>query len=367
MKISTKRALIFILTFLATVIINSLFFAGVSSSIQPEKIAWLLDSFILSILLCFLLFLGIPSLVSYYVAFKLYRKDKKPQTKFALLITFIFAVLFFIFFKTAMQPKFAPYTLYEISEDEFAEPPATSSATPVDIFPSPFPTATFEFTPTNAPTSTPTRTPNPPRINISYPTEMQSIEMNTTQTFCMVDIPAGGDHSGVQRRHNINDSGWIGYSDTFTLCFNPQEGLNRIQLQYRNSYGDESTIYTRQFNFHRLEDITVTLSGQIYRDENCNGIRDGGEVNISIGATVNIWKPSYILFSTISSNSNGFFSFFTEIRENESITLFSTITSPFGYSGSPHYQEPSFTLNSNNRAASVDCPQVPNEFVGECY
>lgn len=105
--------------------------------------------------------------------------------------------------------------------------------------------------PTNTPTPPP-RTPNPPIINISYPTEMQSIEFTSPgQNFCIVDSPAGGNTEGVQRKHNLNDAGWTTYSDIFTLCFSPIEGLNRFQVQYRNKYGDESSTYTRQFNFHK--------------------------------------------------------------------------------------------------------------------
>lgn len=81
---------------------------------------------------------------------------------------------------------------------------------------------------------------------------MQSVEFTSSQQkFCVVDIPVGGDYSlGAQRRHNINDGGWSSYVDIFTLCFDPKEGLNRFSLQYKNKYGDESTTYTRQFNFH---------------------------------------------------------------------------------------------------------------------
>jgi hypothetical protein len=129
------------------------------------------------------------------------------------------------------------------------KPPQETSTPVLTSTPSLVPTST----PTNTPTPTPTpRPPNPPIINISYPLEMQYIEMGSGQTLCVVDTPVGGDTSGVQRKHNVNDGGWSGYTDMFTLCFDPIEGLNRFHLQYKNSYGDESTVYTRQFNFHRI-------------------------------------------------------------------------------------------------------------------
>lgn len=112
--------------------------------------------------------------------------------------------------------------------------------------------------PTNtpAPTNTPippTRTPNPPVITISYPTDQQTIEFtNSSQNFCLVDSPSGGNTEGIQRKHNLNNGSWTSYADLFTLCFEPNDGQNQIQLQYKNKYGDESSVYTRQFIFHRL-------------------------------------------------------------------------------------------------------------------
>lgn len=387
MKPSIKKYIIFISTFLGVIVTDYLFFVGIFSQIPTEKTAWLLDNFILSIILCFLLFLGLPCLISYYVAFKVFKAreeqliepieilNRKSQINFALIATFAFAILLFIFFKTAMQPQFTPYTFHEIKEGELAgssvmpSPSADMFSPTPTTFPTgpyqPTPTTTIGVTPTNTPT--PARTPNPPLINISYPSEMQSIEMGATQTLCVVDVPAGGDTSGLQRRHNINDQGWSGYVNHFTLCFDPKEGLNRISLQYKNSFGDESVVYTRQFNFHRLENITVTISGQIYRDENCNGVRNTGESNISVSTIVRMFKiPEFYIYGEVNSNSSGSFSFSTTIREDESITLQPIVQSPSGYKSNPNYESPSFTLNSSNRNASLDYPQVPNEFVGTC-
>ncbi len=113
--------------------------------------------------------------------------------------------------------------------------------------------------PTNKPKSTPTPTPtpeprqkNPPIINISYPSEMQDIAMDDSQSLCIVDSPAGGDTSGLQRKYDLNNDGWTSYKDMYTLCIEPEEGLNIIQLKYRNKYGDESSTYSVQFKFEKL-------------------------------------------------------------------------------------------------------------------
>lgn len=118
----------------------------------------------------------------------------------------------------------------------------------------PVPTQTPTFTPTNMPqpTVTPTRNPNPPQMKINYPTEGQYIELNTSyQTFCVVDVPDGGDQTGLQIRHNLGH-GWSDYVNlTITMCYLPDEGLNSLQLQYRNSHGEESPVYSVNFIFHK--------------------------------------------------------------------------------------------------------------------
>jgi len=150
--------------------------------------------------------------------------------------------------QTSSTPTIAPSSNLDLA------PIPTDQDENVSISPTSSPKSSANSTPTPVPTPTaiPTKIPNPPQISISYPSEMQSIEMTSGQQFCVVDIPAGGDTSGLKRRHNINDAGWTSYENMFTLCFSPNEGVNRIMLQYKNSYGEESTTYTRQFVFHRI-------------------------------------------------------------------------------------------------------------------
>jgi hypothetical protein len=249
------------------------------------------------------------------------------------------------------------------------EPTTTAGAKKSYTYPTP---NTARANPTLAPASTPTpipptRTPNPPLINITYPSEMQSISIIQDQTLCVVDVPAGGNTQGLQRKYQLNDGGWSSYASVFTLCLEPKEGLNRLQLQYKNGDGDESTMYTRQFNFHSIAEINISLNGQLYRDVNCNGIRDSGENGTGTTATINIFKmPEFYIYSTITSDSNGSYSFSGKINESDSLTLRPVPISPSGYKSNPHYTEPSITFSSSNRSSTVDMPQVPNENVGFC-
>ncbi len=124
--------------------------------------------------------------------------------------------------------------------------------------PTQVPTVTLTPTPSLSPTPTVTPTPtssphtsNPPQMNITYPTNGQSISMNSSQTFCVVDAPGGGDTSGLMRKQNINNAGWNDYQAFSTLCYSPPNGANTLQLQYKNQYGDESSVYSINFTFER--------------------------------------------------------------------------------------------------------------------
>lgn len=133
------------------------------------------------------------------------------------------------------QPTNMPAQIYIM-------PTQALSATPSS---SPTPTTTPAL-----PTSTPEPTMRPPIMNITYPTEGQSITMNSSQTLCVVDSP-GSNTTGLQKKENINNAGWTSYKDSYTTCIsNPNEGDNTIQLQYRNKDA-ESQIYTIHFTFHR--------------------------------------------------------------------------------------------------------------------
>lgn len=393
-----KSIIIFAVTFIIVAIADIAIFGGLGSQILVGKYEWILNDTILSLLLFFWMFIGMPSLVAYFIAFILLKKKKvevnngeinpqqnevseklleKKQFKIAVAATIILGILITAFIRWGTQPRFLPYTFHGVQPGELAEPTPTipyAFLTPGENFLSPTPTGRIQpnisASPTPktvlSPTSSP-RTPNPPIINISYPSEMQSINMTQSQTLCVVDVPAGGNTQGLQRKHQLNDGGWSSYTNLFTLCLEPKEGLNRLQIQYKNGDGDEPTMYTRQFNFHRIAEISISLNGQLFRDINCNGIRDSGEGGIGTTATINIFKiPELYIYNTINSDSNGSYSFSGKINESDTLTLRPIPVFPSGYKSNPHYTEPSITFSSSNRNTTVDIPQVPNENVGAC-
>lgn len=223
------------------------------------------------------------------------------------------------------------------------------------------------------PTTTPilpsptTHTSSPPIMNISYPSEGQYIEFtNSNQQFCLVDIPVSN-IVGLLKKHSINNGGWTSYAPPYTSCFTPNEGANIISLQYKNSYGDESGVYTRSFTFHRVQDITISINGQLYQDVNCNGSRDSGEGGISGSTTVNLFKiPEFYIYDSVTTDGSGSYSFSKVIGGNDLLSLQPISVAASGYTDKPHYTNPTVTLNSSNKSATIDIPQVPNANYSSC-
>jgi hypothetical protein len=312
-----------------------------------------------------------------------YKKNKR-----LLVVTLIFVSLLLTFsgiwgfsrFQKSNQEITDHTTLQEIApsklqnmDEEFAindesqanEASETVLGTPIPPTPT---TTTSTPKPTPIPTTTTTpRVPSPPIINISYPSEMQTISLEENKKLCIVDTPIGGNLEGIQRRDHITGNDWTPYYNMSTLCYFPKEGLNEIKLQYKNKYGDESQIYTRKFTYNKIRYIDISINGLLYRDENCNAIRDGGESGIGTVATVNVMQlPEYFIYKTVSTDSSGNYSVSGMIYENQSISLKPNPVSPSGYKSHPTYTTPTVTLNKDNRVVTIDIPQVPNENVGDC-
>jgi hypothetical protein len=218
-------------------------------------------------------------------------------------------------------------------------------------------------------TPTPTQKPkNPPVMKISFPSEdLLSITFTRQQTFCVVDVPISG--SATKRKHNINNTGWTQYAVLSTLCYDPAEGQNTLQLQYVSDDGTESEIYTRQFFFHRKQDVTISISGQLFSDDNCNDKRDSGEINIiNNTTTVNFFRrPEYYLYASINTNNDGTFSLSKTVDESEStsIALDVVYVAPSGYkiNASPT----TATLDKTSPSVSLELPLVPNSNIGFCF
>lgn len=188
---------------------------------------------------------------------------------------------------------------------------------------------------------------NPPQLKITYPSENQSITMNKQQTLCVVDVPVANTQ-GLQKKQNINGQGWTSYKEMFATCFDPKEDQNTLEFQYKNSGNSESQIYTRHFNFHRIQDITVTISGQVYKDSNCNNVRDNGETGVS-QMTVEMMQTDGLILVDTTTDSNGNYTLSKTIQEDQSITVI-----PVTLDHKMYFTPPSVTLNKNNPSVTIN-------------
>ena len=207
----------------------------------------------------------------------------------------------------------------------------------------------------NTPTNMPKQV-NPPVINITYPSDGQIITFTgSSQQLCIVDQPSGGNTTGLQRKVNINNGGWSSYTPISTLCFQPQDGQNSLQLQYKNGAGDESGIYQRQFMFHQNQNITVSLNGQAYNDQNCNNSKDTGEQGVG-RVNITIMETSGKVDGQVSTDGNGNYNFSETIAPDASVTL-----QPNRVDHTYNWNSPSpVTLNATNKSATLDIAIMPS-------
>lgn len=145
MKISLKELGIFAVSFLLTVVIIGLLFGGIISRIPTETLNNLplqIPSQALPVLLLLWAVVILPSLVAYWTAFKLYKRNihetevaaiRKYRVIFTIIATpvLVAAVMFSI--KVLSPPAFAPYTLHSVSEGELRPPPPSPTPPSYEI------------------------------------------------------------------------------------------------------------------------------------------------------------------------------------------------------------------------------------------
>lgn len=191
------------------------------------------------------------------------KKSKLFYFLVGLIILFVLTVgaVSAVYISKSLKPKPnpAPVTKAPTFKVISPSPTSTQKLSPTGVVkttstPGVLPTSTPKPAVTN--TAAPTATPapansGPPQVNISYPTEGQSISMDSSQQFCAVDSPVSNT-VGLERKYNTSGAGWSSYSGVSSpFCYAPAEGSNTLEFQYRNSNGYESSVYTIHFTFHR--------------------------------------------------------------------------------------------------------------------
>lgn len=113
---------VFSASFLVTLIGVGILFTGLLSKFSSAEP--ILNDTILSILIFFLLFVVLPAVAGHYVLLKVNKKEASPLEKplrFSLISTLVMAIISVFIISFLVKPRFAPYTLQLINEQEFQE------------------------------------------------------------------------------------------------------------------------------------------------------------------------------------------------------------------------------------------------------
>lgn len=231
------------------------------------------------------------------------------------------------------------------------------------------PTAQPTKIPTSLPSATPTvfRDATGPTVTIQTGPENGSTISFKDICFTISVSDNVSKYPQLYIRTKFDSDIWSDWSKEMAPCYqNLTNGSHNFSVQAKDEAGNVSEVLTRSFIVQLPQDITITLSGQVYRDVNCNGIKETGEGGVS-NTTVNLFQmPQFYLYGTVVSDNNGNYNFSKTIKENESVTLKPNPVSSSGYKANPKFDSSSFTLSSSNKSASQDIPQVPNENIDQC-
>lgn len=233
------------------------------------------------------------------------------------------------------------------------------------------PTPKLTLPPTPTPTSLPT---SPPKascgINIFsiYPDE--PLRLNLAYAF--FGYGSSGYMVGAQWDFD-GDGNWdtdLSQSNGTISHLFPQSGSYNVRLQLKISDGTMTNVCTKTINIPVSQTpgigITVRLTGKVYRDANCSNMKDPDEEGIP-GATINLIKlPEYTIYSTLTTDSNGNYSFSGLVSSQDNLSLLLGHIAAWGYSIPPTFGEKVANLNSNQPSQTIDLPQVPTENLSLC-
>lgn len=132
-----RQFIIFVIVFLLVAGLDFIIFSSLFSQILVDRLSWVLNNFILSSLLFFWMFIGIPALVAYFTAFELVGGDRlrtenlpatadnsafksrhHPRFITILITTVILGILVTGIIRFLTQPRWLPYTFHPVESDE---------------------------------------------------------------------------------------------------------------------------------------------------------------------------------------------------------------------------------------------------------
>ena len=143
----------------------------------------------------------------------------------------------------------------------------------------------------------------------------------------------------------------------------PSPGNYMIRLQVQMSDGTTTPICSKSATVPN--GITIKLSGNIYQDKNCNDMREPDEGGIS-GVTVNIFKePESYVYTTVYSNSSGYYEFTKNIGPSDSLTVRPSDVA--AYAHKIFHPRHTITLNQGQSTISMNLGEIPAADIGNCF
>lgn len=257
---------------------------------------------------------------------------------------------------------------------------------------SPTPSLSVSPTPASEETgdkATPTSTSKTTPVATKTPTQSPQVTLVPTQKpvskgVCGVNAITVADNlNGVWLTYSLTSSAnaymteaqWDFNGDgTWDTDMSPQNGsitrtfdngIHTVKLRLKISNGGITDVCSK--NISVPVGISVSFSGQVFSDNNCNNTWDPGEDFVP-GITVNIFRqPENSLFKTLTTDSGGNFGFSTVIPTDDNLTIrpgaVGTLTPPYY---KIFYDQPSYTLNTSHTSASNTISIIPAENTGAC-
>lgn len=163
--------------------------------------------------------------------------------------------------------------------------------------------------------------------------------------------------SSIQSRENHQlDGSKTPFLSTPTPTLKPTSSVS-------NSDNSRSPMIKPQQN----QEVYFAVTGLLYSDDNCNGIRDNNEGVVEESASVRLVDTDLNYTYATLNTGNGRFSYAGYLKEGSSLSLQPKVVSPPTYKSNPHYTYSSFQFSKDAVLHEFEIPQVPAMYVGSCF
>lgn len=231
-----------------------------------------------------------------------------------------------------------------------------SLTSPAPTKPVPTPTQ-----PTSVPTVVDYHDSTPPVItSVDGPADGTRL---TTDNFCYY-LAAFDNTSGINEislQWRLDNNPWSSWSSNLFICFSEiTNGSHTITFQIKDKDGINSPVIIRNIFVSLPQNITITLTGILYIDENCNGLKEPTEKPVSENMSIDLLQiPELSVLYTAISDNNGTYNYSFTLKDNESLTLKLSPVSTENYISNSLYEPRPVTFNAGRKSYTQDLALVP--------